>query len=168
MNYKKAKIGVSASLILGIIFAIMGTVFLTLGIALYYGLRNDMEESIIFLVTFGAIGGAFILIGMICLAVCLFQKRKVQKLLDNGNYIMAEIQEISQNYNINMNGRCPFVIHCQYQAADGTVHIFKSRNIYFNPETLISNQHVRVYYDNEKFKNYYVDIDEVLPKVINH
>ena len=51
---------------------------------------------------------------------------------------------------------------------DGTVHIFKSRYLYYNPESLLKNNAVRVYVDNNNYKKYYVDIDEVLPKVENH
>lgn len=168
MNNRKAKVGISSAFILGLIFTILGSIFMILGIALYSALGNEMEEAVIFLLTFGGIGTLFFIIGISCLLFYVIKRRKTQRLLDNGNYIMAEITEISQNYNVNMNGKCPFVVHCQYQTMDGIVHIFKSRNIYFNPETLLLNQQVRVYYDNENFKNYYVDIDEVLPKVVNH
>ncbi len=168
MSSKKVKVGISAPFIIGLIFTILGSIFSALSIGLYLALKSKMSEAIIFLITFGSIGSLFLIIGVIFLFSHLFKKRKMQRLLDNGNYVMAEITETTQNYNIHINGMCPFIVYCQYQSMDGTVHIFKSRNLYFNPDALLLNQQVRVYYDNENFKNYYVDIDEVLPKVVNH
>ena len=84
------------------------------------------------------------------------------------NEVQRGFFDISQNYNVSVNGRHPFVVSCKYEAVDGTVHIFKSRYLYFNPEPLLKNNVVHVYVDNNSFKKYYVDIDEVLPTIVEH
>ena len=98
----------------------------------------------------------------------LQKKKETQQLLENGRYILAEICEIVPNYTIRVNRKHPYVIHCKYEAIDGTVHIFKSRNLFFNPESLLKGTSVKVYTDGKNYKKYYVDIDEVLPKIEYH
>lgn len=81
---------------------------------------------------------------------------------------MAEITEITVNHTVKVNGRHPYIIKCIYQDMAGNIHIFKSRDLYFDPGTLLREQKVKVYVDGKDFKYYYVDIDEILPKVIQH
>ena len=169
MNEKKAKVGVNATSIVGLVFTIIGAIFLVLGIVLGIGLRKVIGiESIVFLFTFCGMGTLFLSVGLVFLITLGNQKKNAQRLLDNGNYVVAEIFDISQNYNVSVNGRHPFMVSCKYEAVDGTVHIFKSRYLYFNPEPLLKNNVVRVYVDNDNFKKYYMDIDEVLPTIVEH
>ena len=169
MNEKKVKVGLNATGIVGIVFTIIGVFFLVLGIVMGIGLRSEMGfESIVFLFSFGGIGLFFFVLGLTFLITLGNQKKTAQRLLENGNYVVAEIFDISQNYNVSVNNKHPFVVSCKYEAVDGTVHIFKSRYLYFNPEPLLKNNVVRVYVDNDNFKKYYVDIDEVLPTIVEH
>lgn len=169
MNDRKAKVGVNAIFIVGLVFTIIGAIFLVLGIILGIGLRRELGfESVAFLFSFGGMGLLFFTLGLVFIITLGNKKRTSQRLLDNGNYVVAEIFDISQNYNVSVNGRHPFVVSCKYEAMDGAVHIFKSRYLYFNPEPLLKNNVVRVYVDNDNFKKYYVDIDEVLPTVVEH
>ncbi len=168
MNSKKAKIGMNAIAIIGLIFSIIGAVFLVLGIVLFNGLKEEQTDAFMFLFIFDGIGLIFFILGISFLVSQLLKKKTSQRLLDNGNYVVAEIFDITQEYNVEVNGRHPFVINCKYEAMDGTVHIFKSRYLYYNPESLLKNNAVRVYVDNNNYKKYYVDIDEVLPRIENH
>ncbi len=167
MVKKKAKVGIGANFIICIVFTIIGITFLPIGIILNEKL-SDITERIIFLLTFGGIGIIFLTIGIILLIVMLKKKKETQQLLDDGQYIIAEIYEINPNYTVRVNGRHPYVIQCKYEAMDGTIHIFKSRNIFFNPESVLRGTSVKVYTDRENYKKYYVDIDEVLPKIEYH
>ena len=168
MNEKKAKIGMNATFIVGLIFSIIGAIFLVLGIVLFTGLKEEMTDAFMFLFIFSGIGLIFFLIGILFLMIQLSKKKMSQRLLENGNYVVAEIFDITQEYNVTVNGRHPFVINCKYEAMDRTIHIFKSKYLYYNPKSLLKNNAVRVYVDNNNYKKYYVDIDEVLPKVENH
>ena len=169
MNEKKAKVGMSATSIVGIVFTIIGVFFLILGIILGIGLRSEIGmESFAFLFAFGGMGLLFFTLGLVCLITLGNQKKNAQRLLDNGNYVVAEIFDISQNYNVSVANKHPFMVSCKYETVDGTVHIFKSRYLYFNPEPLLKNNVVRVYVDNDNFKKYYVDIDEVLLTIVEH
>ncbi|MGN0377779.1 MAG: hypothetical protein ACI4ED_09095 [Suilimivivens sp.] len=163
---RKAKTGVSALLIIGIIFTAIGAIFSATGLIIYFTLKE--EGVILFCLIFGGIGAFFLILGLIFLIVVLQKKLRNDKLLRSGNYVMAEIMEAVLNFNVTVNGRHPYIVRCRYQDIYGNVHIFKSRDLFFNPSELLKDQMVRVYVDGENYKHYYVDIDEVLPNVIEH
>ena len=95
--------------IVGLVFTIIGAIFLVLGIALGIGLKSELGmESFVFLFTFGGMGSLFFTLGLVFLITLGNQKKNAQRLLDNGNYVVAEIFDISQNYNVSVNGRHPF------------------------------------------------------------
>ena len=52
MNEKKAKIGMNATFIVGLIFSIIGAIFLVLGIVLFTGLKEEMTDAFMFLFIF--------------------------------------------------------------------------------------------------------------------
>lgn len=164
---RKSKTGVSALLIVGSVFAIVGAVFLATGGITYFALKEE-EGAILFLLIFGGIGLLFFILGLIFLIVVAQKKARSDKLLNAGNYVMAEILEVALNYNVAVNRRHPYIVRCRYQDMYGNVHIFKSRDLYFDPTDLFKDQMVKVYVDGENYKRYYVDIDEVLPNVIEY
>ncbi|MBD5475781.1 MAG: hypothetical protein HDR17_07345 [Lachnospiraceae bacterium] len=58
----------------------------------------------------------------------------------------------------------PYIVECRYHDAKGEEHTFYSRNLYFDPKPFLKQKMVKVYIQDEDFKPYYVDIDEVLEK----
>lgn len=159
---RKAKIGIDALLIVGIVFSAMGSIFI-----MCPRMHND-EDALISQATLGSTGLILLAIGLVFLVIKIRQKQRCNRLLQSGSYIMAEIVETKINYNVRINGKSPYVVECQYRDMAGNVHIFKSRYLYFNPETLFQDRMVRVYVEGDNYKHYYVDIDEVLPRVIRH
>ena len=166
MMERKAKTGISALLIAGIIFTCMGAIYLAVGICFHFFAVNEI--SLIFLYAFGGLGMLFFILGVIFLTLEIRKRLRFNRLLQSGNYITAEISEINLNYSVRINGRHPYVVVCRYQDMMGTIHLFKSRNLSFDPGTLFQGQTVKIYVDGEDFKHYYMDIDEVLPKIIQH
>ena len=164
---RKSKTGLSALLIVGSVFTIVGASFLAIGLIIYYALKEE-EGAILFLLIFGGIGLLFFVLGVIFLIVELKKKLRNDKLLGAGNYVMAEVLEVTLNYNVAVNRRHPYIVRCRYQDMYGNVHIFKSRDLYFDPTDLFKDQMVKVYVDGDNYKRYYVDIDEVLPNVIEY
>lgn len=163
---RKAKIGFDGMLIVGIVFAIVGPILIAVGISVFLAVHG--EGNIIFLSVYGSMGLIFLAIGLVFLVIKIRRKQRCNRLLQSGSYIMAEIVETKINYNVRINGKSPYVVECQYWDMAGNVHIFKSRCLYFNPESLFKDRMVRVYVEGDNYKNYYVDIDEVLPRVIRH
>ena len=96
------------------------------------------------------------------------KKKRIRKIVEEGYYITAEIGEVSRNYNVQINGRNPYNIRAAYTDETGCVHIFQSRNLYYNPEGMLRSQMVRVYIRRKEYKEYYMDIDAILPQVEFH
>ncbi|MGYP000352037423 len=163
---KKARIGQSALLIIGIIYTALGGTFVILGIALAALLR-DSDAFMVGLI-FGGIGAIFLILGIIFLIVELCKKKRSDALLASGHYILGEVVDIAANINVNVNGRYPYHIIVQYIDPHGVRHIFRSPGlrIFRDPELL--GKKVKVYVENDNFKHYYVDVDEILPKYVEH
>lgn len=163
---KKARIGRSALLIIGIIYTALGGTFVILDIALAALLR-DSDAFMVGLI-FGGIGAIFLILGIVFLIVELCKKRRSDALLASGHYILGEVVDIAANINVNVNGRYPYHIIVQYIDPHGVRHIFRSPGlrIFRDPELL--GKKVKVYVENDNFKHYYVDVDEILPKYVEH
>lgn len=163
---KKARIGQSALLIIGIIYTALGGTFVILGIALAALLR-DSDAFMVGLI-FAGIGAIFLILGIIFLIVELCKKKRSDALLASGHYILGEVVDIAANINVNVNGRYPYHIIVQYIDPHGVRHIFRSPGlrIFRDPELL--GKKVKVYVENDNFKHYYVDVDEILPKYVEH
>ena len=163
---KKARIGQSALLSIGIIYTALGGTFVILGIALAALLR-DSDAFMVGLI-FGGIGAIFLILGIIFLIVELCKKKRSDALLASGHYILGEVVDIAANINVNVNGRYPYHIIVQYIDPHGVRHIFRSPGlrIFRDPELL--GKKVKVYVENDNFKHYYVDVDEILPKYVEH
>lgn len=150
-----------AYLILGIVFTILGALFVGLGIGLSIFALKEM-------ILMSLIGLPFLIIGIIFLARVILLKKRQKRLISDGNYLLANISGVQVNYSVNVNGRCPYVVECNYQDLDGTVHIFRSKDIFYDPTNLFTGDMVKVYVDKDNYKKYYVDIDSVLPKIVRH
>ena len=91
---RKSKTGPSALLIVGSVFTIVGASFLAIGLIIYYALKEE-EGAILFLLIFGGIGLLFFVLGVIFLIVELKKKLRNDNLLGAGNYVMAEVLEVT-------------------------------------------------------------------------
>lgn len=134
----------------------------------FVGAQSIDGDVFIFRVIFCGLGAVFFAVGVLCLCLEIRKRVRNNRMIRSGQYITAEISEITKNYAVRVNRRHPYVVICRYQDMYGSIHMFRSRNLYFDPSPLLRNQMVRVYVQGEDFKHYYVDIDEVLPEVIRH
>lgn len=164
MTERKAKQGISALLIVGLVFTGIGAIYLAVGIIISLWEKN----MLVFLISFGGIGLVFLIAGIICLLLEIRKRKRRNRLLNAGRYITAEITEVSISYAIKINRRYPYVVICRYEDGEGNVHLFKSRYLLFDPAPFLKDRMVRVYVEDGNFKHYYVDIDEVLPNVVMH
>lgn len=161
---RKAKMGWGVLRILGLIYTILGGVFLALGLGL---LALLPEQFTLLGLVFAPIGGLFFLLGVIFLAIEQGKKRRMDALMESGRFVWAEVVDCQCNYNIRINGSHPYQLIARYQAPDGTRHLFRSRNLrMFGARDLIGRT-VRVYAD-ENFKHYYVDAEPLLGHYVEH
>ena len=156
------KFSFSATDIVGMIFAPLGLFFALLGLMLRGADR-------LFLLIFGGMGLIFLLTGT---AMLLFgwQKRKLlRRIVAEGHFITATVTSVQPNYNVRVNGRCPYFAECCFtDPVTGAIHLFRSQNIYFDPTSLLLDASVRVYCKDGDYRHYYVDVNSLLPEIKKH
>jgi len=117
------------------------------------------------------IGIIFLTIGSVILIVKYKKKKSNEALVESGQRIDAEIDDVSVNYNIRMNGRCPYYITCRWEnPSDGKMYLFKSKSIWYDPQPIIDDIQIEtlpVYINMNNLKKYYVCIDELENKVVD-
>lgn len=165
MTDKKVKIGISPSAIIGIVFTSIGAVFMLIAVIFFL-----QDEATLFLIAVSMliVGILALIVGFIFFGNYIRKRRRIRKIVEEGYYITAEIGEVSHNYNVQVNGRNPYNIRASYTDETGCVHIFQSRNLYYNPEGMLRSQMVRIYIRRNEYKEYYMDIDSILPQVEFH
>lgn len=163
---KKARAGIGALRIIGIVYAILGGSFVILGTALAIFLP-DWEGGMTGGV-FGTIGAIFLILGILFLILELRKKRRADKLLASGRYVWGEVVDCVPNFNVRINGGHPYVVVVRYVDSRGVTHIFKSPGlrIFRDPEMI--GRKVKVYIEDDSYRHYYVDVDEILPNVVVH
>ena len=161
----RPKVNFGAGSIIGIVFSVIGVVFLTVGLTVGR-ISTDADAATLTLI-FTALGGCFLCAGIGCWAAIISQKRQATRLVAGGRYIWGQITELVPNYSVQVNGRHPRIAIVRYEDGSG-IHIFRSRNLYRYPDVSVVGRQVKVYIQNDRFQPYYVDIDPVLPRVIEH
>lgn len=119
---------------------------------------------------FPGMGLIFLLIGGLGLAHKIGKKKNEEYLKQNGELIYADYVETTYNRSYQINGKSPYNIICQWNnPSDNKQYIFKSKNIWVNPETIIQKQNIKqfpVYIDSTKTK-YIVDVDELSKNIVD-
>ena len=163
---KKAKIGINAITIIGAVFTGLGLVFLVLGTCLAVGLREQGKSMIG--VIFVIIGSPFLLIGAFFLTVTFKKIKRANEMLVSGRYVWAQIVDLSPNLMVTINGRHPVELTAAYIDAKGLTHVFRASSHKLVWDSQLLQKQVKVYYEDETFRHYYVDLDDVLAKYIIH
>lgn len=155
-----------AGFILGVIYTLLGGFFVIVGAILTVTLYG--QEARMVGIIFTAIGSIFFILGIIFLVLQNRKRKTAQRLVDEGQFLWAEIVDLVPNFNVSINNRHPYIARARYVDGNGTVHIFKSRNVYEYLDSSILNRQVKVYTEDNEFKKYYMDIERVLPNVQEH
>ena len=169
---RKAKMGMSALMIVAITFIAIGAVFLPIGIGSFVFGWSVEGSLMVFALVFGGVGSVFLIMGISFLAVEIKKCNTCNRLLREGYYITGEVVSVERNLAVQYgNHDHPYIVRCKYEDFNGTTHIFKSRNISRYPGNVSEGTPVRIYLDRnapDSYKNYYMDIDEVLGNVVEH
>lgn len=155
-----------AVFILGIVYTLLGAIFVVVDGVLTAVLYE--EEARMVGVIFASIGSIFLILGIVFLVIWNRKKKTAQRLVDGGKYLWAEIVEFVPNYNVRINNRYAYIARARYVDGNGTIHIFKSHNLYRYPDESMLYQQVKIYIEDNSFKKYYMDINEILSKVQEH
>lgn len=92
--------------------------------------------------------------------------RKSAWLEANGRRIVAEFTRVELNTSLQVNGRNPYRIQCQWlDLSRNEVHIFHSGNLWFDPTQFVQQKTLIVLMDPDNPHRYEVDTS-FLPKVV--
>jgi hypothetical protein len=121
---------------------------------------NDFTTNWLTVLILGFMGAIFSFVGVITPVNKIRFDRKKKWLLQNGKRISSEFQKIEINTSYSVNGSHPYIIVSQWHDTETrTMHIFKSENIWYNPEKFVTNKNIDVLVDSKNYKKYYMDIN---------
>jgi len=103
--------------------------------------------SLMLLSAGGIVGG--------CIAA---RKKRAKWLKTEGRCVSAQITECTPT-NIRVNYRYLMRLKCAYTAPGGITYIFKSGTLRMDPMPYLTQGEVKVYYDRDNIKRYFVDVD---------
>ncbi len=166
----RVKTGLTAKGIIGIIFAPMGFLFTVLGFLASQSMESfdTPREAGIFRAVFCGVGGIFLVLGLIFLGLELRRRMLLQRAVDGGHCVQADVLGVDLQTNVNVNGRNPRVVECAWTDDAGTVHIYRSRLLYTDVTGLLKSTKVPVYMDPYRPEIGYVDVDAILPEIKVH
>ena len=144
-------------------------------IDIYYDKDNPNKIGVksldlLFLI-FPGIGLIFFIIGGTGILVKINKRKSEKKLKENGELIYANYVETVLNTSYRVNGKCPYNIICEWNnTLDSKKYIFKSKNIWINPENIIKEKDIKqfpVYIDNNNKKKYAIDVDILTENIVD-
>jgi hypothetical protein len=92
-----------------------------------------------------------------------YRKKRIRiYLLERGSKIKANISSVETDITLNSNGRNPFVVQAEAQI-DGTLYLFNSQSVWFDPSPYLKGSQVDIYYLQENPETYFMDLS-FLPK----
>lgn len=162
---------------LGILFFSIGIIFQIVpinesnfhmsrnGVKLPYSVENVRTFRLIFLSTFGSIGGLLLLISCIFISRNYYIKKRNASLKESGEKIMAEVVDYLPS-KIRVNNHLAMYLICSYEKNTGEYLNFRSKLLRRDPRPFLSENKVVVYYDRDNLKKYFVDIDGSIENVI--
>ncbi len=113
----------------------------------------------------GGIGSVFFLIGAGIVLAGLLKGRREEYLRMHGTPVSTEFQSVEQNTSVALNGRHPFCVFTQWHnPVTAEVHVFQSKNVWFDPSDYIQQKQITVFIDAANPKKYLVDLS-FLPKL---
>lgn len=151
----------SASMIIGIVFCVMGLALICAGVcATTIGMNTENDGNMmLFLYIFGGIGLLFFLIGLPFLIVAIRKRNNMKMLLERGAQAEGVIKDVVRNLQVTVNGRHPFRAECEVtDPVTGEKYLYSSGNVMKKIDYLVGSR-VTVYYDPDDRKKYYVDIE---------
>jgi hypothetical protein len=96
---------------------------------------------------------------VLLLMISILPQRRKKYLLKRGQKIITDFMGIEINGSLAVNGRHPYTLSSQWLDPNtNKIYIFKSENIWFNPENYITNKKIEVLIDPKNYDKYYMNI----------
>ena len=110
---RKIKHGLSAKLLISIIFGILGIVYICTSIPMF--IFDSFDSVWVLPVLFCVLGIVFIAVAAVLAFVELKKRWQIARMLQENRYLWGEVTEITVNYAITINRRHPYVLLVQYR-----------------------------------------------------
>lgn len=159
---RKVKVGFGVNGILSIPFLFLGLFLIAVGLGLLPDSEGSAKEPTDIIVPL--IGAVFVSLAVVLLGLKIRQKVIATRLVRDGRYIWGKVTQIGQNHHITVNGRHPFVLIISCRDPMQKEHTLRSRDLYRIPSSDVLGRNVRIYYENEDFRHYYIDLESVLDR----
>ncbi len=151
--------------IFSLVFTALGALYLLLGI-LCISFPTDAEDKTVGII-FSCLGIVFLLTALIALLILIGGQKKKNKVQNSGNYLYGEVVDVVP-YGTHYSYRPVFTVLTRYIDSQGTIHIFRTPNLKSYPDRSILGRKVKVFYQDDSFKQYYVDLESGFPRIIEH
>ena len=152
--------------IVAIMFGAMGSMFTLIGTGLAC-FPADHEDFLVGII-FACLGIVFLFLTLGFIFAKRIQSRKIQNAITADSYIWGEIVDILPVYYGEGATRCRYCVLVRHTDTHGQLHIFRSPVLRNYPDRSVIGKSVRIYTDKENFKHYFVDLEGILPNVIEH
>lgn len=126
----------------------------------YYDVRTS---TLLYLpaIIFGVVAIPFLVVSIILIVVMVSRNKRFSRIYEEGKRITAEVTGGRINRNYSVNNRHPWRMECRYEDTfSGEEHVFKSGNVWFDPNQYIGRP-ISVYILDGNFGNYYIDVDSL-------
>lgn len=111
------------------------------------------------------LGVVFFFVGFLSVLFTKMKERKEVSLMKSGTPLETTYQGVEHNTGLKINGRSPYRIITHWLNPETSeLHIFKSKNIWFDPSRYINNETITVFLEDENLKKYHVDVS-FLPEI---
>ena len=167
----RKKMGWTVYGIIGFIFVPMGFIFLAAG--LFAGRSahirwNGPSDPVVFTAVFCGLGGLFLALGLVFLAMDLRRRRLQRRAYESGNCVEAQVLGVVPQRAVNMPYGNPQVLEAAWTDPNGVVHVYRSRYLRVNVTKLLQAGTVPVYIDPYNDSVGFVDVDAILPEIRIH
>ena len=154
----KIKLGVEPKYLIIPSFGLIGIFFFISGLNILRSTENPRFYEDYTVLLSGCI---FLIFSLITLFLLIRRYYKLRQIVSDGKYLWGEVNEIVEKNFIKINYRHIHIYHLaiQYQDAEGNVHTFRSNAGFYPPHESVIGLRVKVYYEDERYKYYYVDLD---------
>ena len=126
----------------------------------YYDVRTS---TLLYLpaIIFGVVAIPFLVVSIILIVVMVSRNKRFSRIYEEGKRITAEVTGGRINRNYSVNNRHPWRMECRYEDTfSGEEHVFKSGNVWFDPNQYIGRP-ISVYILDGNYSNYYIDVDSL-------
>lgn len=153
----------------GVVFAFFGLVFFLTGAWIAFFLDPNAPgvtvegDPKIFGIVFMLFSSIFIAIGVWQIVKEVKSANKNKRLVEQGTLYWAQVTNISQNFNVAINGRSPYFVECSCVDAMGLCRNFVSHDVMRLPSTFGIGSTVAVYVNPDVDDEYCVDVNQYTP-----